>query len=95
MQLGLLHDYKDSVEDNINALLSMALGRVAFLPFGLLIDKWRWDVFSGRIPESNWNSHWWALRRAYQKVSPPVERNENDFDPGSKFHVPANGQYIA
>lgn len=72
----------------------MALERVSFLPFGLLIDKWRWDVFSGRIPESNWNSHWWSLRKAYQRVSPPTERSENDFDPGSKFHVPASSQYI-
>lgn len=95
IKLGLLNDFKDSVEDNINALLSMALERVAFLPFGLLIDKWRWDVFSGRIPESNWNSHWWALRQAYQKVSAPVPRSESDFDPGAKFHVPASSQYIA
>lgn len=73
----------------------MALERVAFLPFGLLIDKWRWDVFSGVAKEENWNKHWWDLREKYQKVSPPFDRNESDFDPGAKYHVPANSQYIA
>jgi peptidyl-dipeptidase A len=73
----------------------MALERVAFLPFGLLIDKWRWDVFKGAIKPDEWNAHWWKLRKEYQKVSPPVERSENDFDPGAKYHVPASSQYIA
>lgn len=83
------------MEDNINALLSEALQRIAFLPFGLLVDKWRWDVFSGAVPESKWNEHWWNLRRKYQKVSPPSQRDENFFDPGAKYHVPGNSQYIA
>jgi peptidyl-dipeptidase A len=73
----------------------MALQRVAFLPFGYLIDKWRWDVFSGKVPESKWNEHWWKLREQYQKVSAPVTRSESDFDPGAKYHVPASSQYIA
>lgn len=93
-QIGLLANYADSIEDNINALLSEALKRVAFLPFGLLIDKWRWDVFSGSVPESQWNEHWWNLRRKYQKVSPPVSRSESDFDPGAKYHVPASVPYV-
>ena len=66
----------------------MALERVAFLPFGLLIDKWRWDVFSCAVQQSEWNSHWWRLREQYQKVQAPTERNEEFFDPGAKFHVP-------
>lgn len=60
--MGLLKDYKDTPEDNINALLQMALERVSFLPFGLLIDLYRWDIFSGKVPESDWNKHWWKLR---------------------------------
>lgn len=72
-----------------------ALERVAFLPFGLLVDKWRWDAFSGKISVNEWNAHWWKLREQYQKVSAPVERSENDFDPGAKFHVPADSQYIS
>lgn len=91
----MLEAYADTTEDNINALYSMALKRLAFLPFGLLIDKWRWDVFSGEVNEENWNKHWWDLRAKYQKVTPPFDRDETDFDPGSKYHVPANTQYIA
>lgn len=60
--IGLLPDYVDSDEAAINALMDMALERVAFLPFGLLIDKWRWDVFSGNVSESEWNEHWWHYR---------------------------------
>lgn len=94
-RIGLLENYTDTFENNINALYSEALSRVAFLPFGLLIDKWRWDVFNKTVPESQWNEHWWHLREQYQKVSPPVARNETDFDPGAKFHVPANVPYIS
>lgn len=94
-KVGLLENYADSEADNINALFEMALKRVAFLPFGYLIDMWRWDVFSGAVNESNWNNHWWLLREKYQKVIAPVLRSEDDFDPGAKYHVPANSQYIA
>lgn len=93
--VNLLDKYGDTHEDNINALFHMALERVAFLPFGLLIDKWRWDVFSGYVTEDNWNKHWWKLREQYQKVSPPSNRGEEFFDPGAKYHVPADSQYIA
>lgn len=60
-QIGLISDYDDSEEANLNTLMEMALERVAFLPFGLLIDKWRWDVFAGK-PAEEWNAHWWDLR---------------------------------
>jgi len=93
--VGLLENYADSQADNINALYKMALQRVAFLPFGLLIDKWRWDVFSGVTPESEWNKHWWELREKYQKVRAPTTRGEEFFDPGAKYHIPADSQYIA
>ncbi|XP_055326230.1 angiotensin-converting enzyme-like, partial [Sitodiplosis mosellana] len=95
VKIGLLDEYTTSKENDINALYMEALGRVAFLPFGLLIDKWRWDAFSGKVSVNNWNSHWWKLRKQYQKVTPPVERSENAFDPGAKFHVPADSQYIS
>lgn len=61
-KVGLLQNYTDSEESSINSLMEMALERVAFLPFGLLIDKWRWDVFSGNITEDKWNSQWWYYR---------------------------------
>lgn len=93
--IGLLENYADTEADNINALYKMALQRVAFLPFGLLIDKWRWDVFNGNTPETEWNKHWWELREKYQKVKAPTPRGEEFFDPGAKFHIPADSQYIA
>jgi peptidyl-dipeptidase A len=93
--IGLLDNYADSDADNINALFSMALERVAFLPFGLLIDKWRWDVFSGEVKEADWNKHWWSLRKKYQNVEAPSDRTEAFFDPGAKYHIPADYQYIA
>jgi peptidyl-dipeptidase A len=74
-------------------LLRTALDRVAFLPFGLLIDKWRWEVFSGQIKPADYNKAWWKLREEYQGVAPPVNRSEADFDPGAKYHIPDNTPY--
>jgi peptidyl-dipeptidase A len=71
----------------------MALSKVAFLPFGKLIDQWRWDVFSGKTKPDGYNAAWWALRQKYQGIAPPAPRTESDFDPGAKFHVPANTPY--
>ena len=70
-----------------------ALEKVAFLPFGLLIDKWRWDVFAGKVKPGEYNKAWWDLRRIYQGIAPPVARTEEDFDPGAKYHIPANVPY--
>ena len=81
-------------ESDINALMKMALRKVAFLPFGFLIDQWRWKVFSGNITDENYNSEWWRLRTKYQGIKPPVERTEKNFDPGCKYHIPANTPYI-
>jgi len=74
-------------------LLRTAMDKIAFLPFGLLIDKWRWEVFSGQVKPADYNKAWWALREQYQGVAPPVERSESDFDPGAKYHIPANTPY--
>ena len=81
-------------ESDINALMKMALRKIAFLPFGYMIDQWRWKVFSGAITEANYNAEWWKLRTKYQGIKPPVERSEKDFDPGCKYHIPANTPYI-
>ncbi len=75
--------------DNIDYLLSMALEKVAFLPFGLLIDKWRWKVFDGSVKPEQYNQAWWDLVREYQGVVPPNNRPADAFDPGSKYHVPS------
>lgn len=72
----------------------MALRKIAFLPFGFLIDQWRWKVFKGDITDENYNTEWWKLRTKYQGIKPVVERSEEDFDPGCKYHIPANTPYI-
>jgi peptidyl-dipeptidase A len=77
----------------IRRQLRDALDKIAFLPFGKLIDQWRWDVFSKKIAPENYNAAWWALRRKYQGVDAPVARTEEDFDPGAKYHIPANFPY--
>ncbi|HPQ16738.1 MAG TPA: M2 family metallopeptidase, partial [Bryobacteraceae bacterium] len=92
VKLGLLDKAPDPSKD-IGLLLRRALDKVAFLPFGLLIDQWRWEVFSGAIPPERYNQAWWELRRKYQGVDAPVARSEQDFDPGAKYHVPANVPY--
>jgi peptidyl-dipeptidase A len=91
-RIGLLAE--TPVEDDIGFLLERALEKIAFLPFGLLIDKWRWEVFSGKVPPSEYNARWWALRERYQRVVPPAPRPADAFDPGAKFHVPANVPYV-
>src|SRR5262249_22790635 len=64
-----------------------------FLPFGLLIDQWRWKVFAGEVKPEDYNKAWWELRLKYQGVAPSGPRTEEDFDPGAKYHVPANVPY--
>jgi len=78
---------------DVGYLLNMALEKVAFLPFGLLIDKWRWEAFSGAVPEARWNQAWWDLKLKYQGVAPPVARTEADFDPAAKYHIAAGVPY--
>lgn len=92
VKLGFLKQAPDASKD-IGLLLSRALEKIAFLPFGLLIDQWRWKVFSGEIPPEKYNETWWELKRKYQGVAPGVARSEKDFDPGAKYHVPANVPY--
>lgn len=92
--IGLLDKVSDNTKAAINQQLKMALDKVAFLPFGLLVDKWRWDVFSGKTPTEKYNASWWELRKQYQGVAAPVARSEADFDPGAKYHVPASTPYV-
>ncbi len=92
--LGLLASAPDNPKAAINQQMKMALDKVSFLPFGLLIDKWRWDVLAGKTPKAKYNEAWWDLRLKYQGVAAPVARTDADFDPGAKFHVPASTPYI-
>ncbi|WP_373277986.1 M2 family metallopeptidase [Ferrimonas marina] len=91
-QIGLL-EKEPPAESDIGLLLREAMEKVAFLPFGLLVDQWRWQVFSGEIAPSDYNQAWWDLRLEYQGVAPPVPRSELDFDPGAKYHVPTSVPY--
>jgi len=91
--LGLVKEIPKDDKGLIDVQMKDALEKVAFLPFGLLIDKWRWDVFAGKVKPADYNKAWWELRRRYQGVAPPVARTEEDFDPGAKYHVPANVPY--
>jgi len=91
--VGLLEQVPPATND-IPDLLKQALDRVAFLPFGLLIDQWRWKVFSGEVTPANYNQAWWDLKLKYQGVAPPVARSEADFDPGAKYHIASNTPYM-
>ena len=94
VQIGLLDAAKVPTPDkDIGLLLKQAMDKVAFLPFGLLVDKWRWGVFAGTIKPANYNAAWTDLRRQYQGIVPPVTRDETNFDPGAKYHIPGNTPY--
>ncbi len=91
-KIGLIDKVPDENAD-IGLLLQRALEKVAFLPFGYLVDQWRWKVFSGEIGPADYNKAWWELRAKYQGIAPPEPRSEQDFDAGAKYHVPANTPY--
>ncbi|GGP58252.1 M2 family metallopeptidase [Shewanella saliphila] len=91
-QIGLLDTVPDASKD-IGLLLRQALDKIAFMPFGLMIDQWRWQVFNGTIKPEQYNQAWWDLREKYQGVKAPIARTEADFDPGAKYHVPGNVPY--
>jgi len=91
-QIGLLEKVPGADED-IPFLLKMALDKIAFMPFGLLVDRWRWQVFNGELTPETYNEGWWKLRTQYQGIVPPGPRPADAFDPGAKYHVPGNTPY--
>ncbi len=91
-QIGLLEEVPD-VSGDVGLLMNRALEKVAFLPFGLLVDQWRWKVFAGEVAPEGYNDLWWQLRADYQGVGAPNERPADAFDPGAKYHVPGNTPY--
>jgi peptidyl-dipeptidase A len=93
VKLGFIPAEPDASKD-IGLLLNKALEKIAFLPFGLMIDQWRWKVFSGEITPEQYNQAWWQLKLKYQGVAPPSPRGEEFFDPGAKYHVAANVPYM-
>ena len=91
-EIGLIDTIPDESKD-IGLLMKMALEKIAFIPFGLLVDQWRWKVFSGEVKPEDYNKAWWELREKYQGVAAPIARPDDAFDPGAKYHVPANTPY--
>tara|TARA_B100000745_G_scaffold105692_2_gene67637 strand:- start:35669 stop:37531 length:1863 start_codon:yes stop_codon:yes gene_type:complete len=80
-------------DKDIGLLLRQAMDKVAFLPFGLMVDRYRWGLFDGSIPAGELNKGWNDLRLEYQGIVPPVARDETKFDAGAKYHVPGNVPY--
>lgn len=91
-EIGLIDTIPDASND-IGMLLKLALDKIAFVPFGLMVDQWRWQVFSGEVKPADYNKVWWELREKYQGVMAPVDRPDDAFDPGAKYHVPGNTPY--
>ncbi len=91
-EIGLIRKEPPARAD-IALLLRDAMDKIAFLPFGVLMDKWRWKVFSGEVSPADYNKAWWDLRRQYQGIAPEGTRGEEFFDPGAKYHIPANVPY--
>jgi len=91
-EIGLIDSIPDESKD-IGLLMKMALDKVAFIPFGLMVDQWRWKVYSGEVTPENYNSAWWELRAKYQGVAAPIARDSDAFDPGAKYHVPGGVPY--
>ena len=92
-RIGLLDSAPDA-EGEIGPLLHRALEKISFLPFGLLVDRWRWEVFSGAVSPAEYNSAWWEMRERLQGIAPPAPREAEEFDPGAKYHVSANVPYM-
>ncbi|GAA0816130.1 M2 family metallopeptidase [Colwellia asteriadis] len=91
-EIGLIDTIPDESKD-IGLLMKQALDKIAFIPFGLMVDQWRWKVYSGEISPENYNTAWWELREKYQGVTAPVARDADAFDPGAKYHVPGGVPY--
>jgi peptidyl-dipeptidase A len=92
-QIELVEAVPDASADT-GLLMQQALDKIAFLPFGMLMDQWRWRVLRGEIELAEYNEAWWALREQYQGLRPPSERPADAFDPGAKYHIPANVPYL-
>jgi peptidyl-dipeptidase A len=93
VEIGFIDEAPDATAD-IGLLLRQALNKIAFLPFGLLVDQWRWRVLRGDVTPEQYNDLWWELRARYQGLRAPGERPADAFDPGAKYHIPASTPYL-
>jgi peptidyl-dipeptidase A len=94
-QIGLLRRNQiPPAAADVSLLMEQALAKLAFLPFAITVDQWRWQVFDGRVTPERYNDSWWELRTRYQGIRPPTERPDNAFDPGAKYHIANNVPYL-
>jgi peptidyl-dipeptidase A len=93
-EAGVLPEASEHPEAVLNEQMRMGLEKLSFLPFGLLVDMWRWRVFSGEVAPEQYTQAWWTLRAELQGVRPPHARHADDFDPGAKYHVASNTPYM-
>jgi peptidyl-dipeptidase A len=94
-QIGLLQRNRiPPASADTSLLMEQALSKIAFLPFALTMDQWRWQVFDGRTTPAEYNDDWWALRLRNQGIAPPASRPADAFDPGAKYHIPNNVPYL-
>ena len=91
-KIGLMDHEPDPAQD-IGPLLKRALEKIAFMPFGYMVDKWRWQVYSGQTKPADYDKAWWALREKYQGISRPAPIEADGFDAGAKFHVASDTPY--
>ncbi|KAI4468733.1 angiotensin-converting enzyme [Holotrichia oblita] len=84
-RVGLFNNNTDTYELNMNFLMTMALRKVAYAPFALLVDQ-------NGVRTMNFN--WWELRLLYQGIVPPIARNEGHLDAVAKRHIPADLPYM-
>jgi len=50
----------------MNYLMSILLDKVTFLPFGYLMDLYRWEIFDGSTKPEDYQKRWDELRLEYQ-----------------------------
>jgi peptidyl-dipeptidase A len=95
VDIGLItEDQVPGEEADISLLMNTALDKIAFLPFAITVDSWRWDVLDGTTQPADYNDAWWAKRTQYQGIVPPGPRPADAFDPGAKYHIPGNTPYL-
>lgn len=95
VDIGLItEDQVPGEEADISLLMNTALDKIAFLPFAITVDSWRWDVLDGTTQPADYNTAWWDKRTKYQGIIPPGPRPADAFDPGAKYHIPGNTPYL-
>ncbi len=81
-------------DQDLGLLLRMALQRVTFLPFSLIVDRWRWQVYAGAVPPAQYDATWWSLVAQYQGLMPGETRPEGSFDIAALPHITSDISYI-